>query len=199
MGRVSRSSHVKTHTSHNYRTCSRWDNKKQKNIDECPVNFPPRLESRLNARIVQKDAHKTATFRFLLPPGFTRFNSTLTPLFFYTPSFQESCSQSSIARRLPLGAFLHAAQIYGLPTAFQLISVVEHVGICTCVCYVEDREHCVPGTSEGVKQAITSGEGRGEIGGKTYISARMWWLLHVTQSKRVLLEVLWSDTDFNSP
>lgn len=147
--------------SHDYRTCSRWE-KTQKNIDERAVNFPPRLESCLNARIVQKDAHKTATFGFLLPPGFTRFNSTLTLLFFfYTPSFQESCSQSSIARRLPLGAFLHAAQIYGLPTAFPLISVVEQAGICTCVCYVEDREHCVPGTSEGVKQAITRGEGRG--------------------------------------
>lgn len=101
-------------------------------------------------------------------------------------------------RSRPLGAFLHAAQIYGLPTAFPLVSVVEQAGICTCVCYVEDREHCVPGTSEGVKQAITSGEGRGG-GGGAYRSARMWWLLHVTQSKRVLLEVLWSDADFKSP
>lgn len=57
---------------------------KQKNIDERAVNFPPRLESCLNARIVHKDAHKTATFGFLLPPGFTRFNSTLTLLFFFT-------------------------------------------------------------------------------------------------------------------
>lgn len=72
-------------------------------------------------------------------------------------------------RSRPLGAFLHAAQIYGLPTAFPLVSVVEQAGICTCVCYVEDREHCVPGTSEGVKQAITSGEGRGGLQKRSHV------------------------------
>lgn len=92
---------------------------------------------------------KKKTFGFLIPPGFTQFNSSLTCFLFSTPSFQESLSQTSIAGPPPSGSLSHAAQIYGVPTAFPLISVVEQAGICTCVCYGEDREHSVPGTWRG--------------------------------------------------
>lgn len=44
-----------------------------------------------------------------------------------------------------LWELLHATQIYSFPVAFPLSSIVEQTGMCTCVCYGLDREHCVQG------------------------------------------------------
>lgn len=158
------------------------------------MNFPPRLESCLNARIVQKDAHKTATFGFLLPPGFTCFNSTLTLLFFLHAVFPRIL-QSIQYRSPPSFGSLFACCSDLWPSDCFPTDFGSGTGWNLYVCMLCGGQGTLCPRHIGGGQAGNNQWGRPGAGGVP----RMWWLLHVTQSKRVLLEVLWSDTDFNSP
>lgn len=103
---------------------------------------------------------------------------TCVPTVFFAASKDSVKDVISLRARWEL---LRAAHIYSFPVAFPPSSIVRQKGMCTCVCYGEDREHYVQGVRGGKEQAASA---------HTHTDTHMHDSFRVTPSKHVVLYVL---------